>query len=215
MAEYIYTTVPGKLRSLFTKLREVGVPSKVTVRWLTSIGFTSSNDASLLGVLKFIGFVDASGVPTPKWSNYRGTNYRKVLAEAIREGYIDLFAVYPDAWQRSQTELEHVFSTSSTGGQQVIAKTVSTFKSLAELAEFTPVAAQTDMHMSSGPLHVPVSGPSSGSTTAPLSADRTRGSGPSVHIDVQVHIAPEASADQIEQIFASMAKHLYGGRERE
>jgi glycine cleavage system regulatory protein len=35
--------------------------------------------------------------------------------------------------------------------------------------------------------------------------------GPALHIDIQIHISPEASADQIDQIFASMAKHLYGG----
>lgn len=32
---------------------------------------------------------------------------------------------------------------------------------------------------------------------------------PSLHVAIQVHIPPEATADQIEQIFASMAKHLY------
>lgn len=32
---------------------------------------------------------------------------------------------------------------------------------------------------------------------------------PSLHIDVQIHISPEASADQIDQIFKSMATHLY------
>jgi hypothetical protein len=33
---------------------------------------------------------------------------------------------------------------------------------------------------------------------------------PSVHIDIQVHIDPAATSDQIDQIFASMARHLYG-----
>ena len=33
---------------------------------------------------------------------------------------------------------------------------------------------------------------------------------PSVHIDVQIHIDSNAAAAQIDQIFASMAKHLYG-----
>ena len=33
---------------------------------------------------------------------------------------------------------------------------------------------------------------------------------PSVHIDVQIHIDASATAEQIDQIFASMAKHLYG-----
>jgi len=34
--------------------------------------------------------------------------------------------------------------------------------------------------------------------------------GPSIHIDIQIHIDSSASADQIDQIFASMARHLYG-----
>ncbi len=33
---------------------------------------------------------------------------------------------------------------------------------------------------------------------------------PSIHVDVQVHIDPNASAEQIDKIFASMARHLYG-----
>jgi len=33
---------------------------------------------------------------------------------------------------------------------------------------------------------------------------------PPLHIDIQVHISPDASADQIDKIFESMAKHLYG-----
>ncbi|MEO6045423.1 MAG: hypothetical protein ABIQ47_16100 [Tepidiformaceae bacterium] len=32
---------------------------------------------------------------------------------------------------------------------------------------------------------------------------------PTVHIDVQVHIPPDASAEQLDAIFASMAKHFY------
>lgn len=33
---------------------------------------------------------------------------------------------------------------------------------------------------------------------------------PALHIDIQVHIDATASAEQIDQIFASMARHLYG-----
>ncbi|MDN7619565.1 hypothetical protein QZM39_06950 [Burkholderia cenocepacia] len=31
---------------------------------------------------------------------------------------------------------------------------------------------------------------------------------PKLHIDVQIHISPESSAEQIDKIFESMAKHL-------
>jgi hypothetical protein len=204
MADYVYTTVTGKIKQLLAKMREVGVPPKVTVQWLKTVGFTSSNDASLIGVLKFIGLTDSSGIPTAQWTQYRGANHRQVLGEAIRRGYADLFAVYPDANQRNQADLDHVFTTSSSGGKQVIAKTVGTFKALAEQADFSPIVERTDLHMPSGPLHTPAAR-SEGS-----SGPRSPGAIPSLHIDIQVHISPEASAEQIEQVFASMAKHLYG-----
>lgn len=205
MGDFTYTTVPGKLKPLLEKIRQVGVPSKVGVQWLKTIGFTSSNDASLLGILKAIGLTDPSNVPTPTWSQFRGTHHRKILGEAIRSGYSELFAVYTDAWQRSNTELEHVFSTSSSAGKQVITKTVATFKALCECAEFVEA---TTLSMPSGPVHAPVAAmPSLVSQNGPVTNPN-----PSVHIDIQIHISPEASGDQIDQIFKSMAKHLYGPR---
>ncbi|MFH0846917.1 MAG: hypothetical protein V1894_02520 [Chloroflexota bacterium] len=33
---------------------------------------------------------------------------------------------------------------------------------------------------------------------------------PSIHIDFQIHISPETTPEQIEQIFASMRRHFYG-----
>jgi hypothetical protein len=33
---------------------------------------------------------------------------------------------------------------------------------------------------------------------------------PNLHIDLQIHISPESTPEQIDSIFASMAKHLYG-----
>ena len=44
---------------------------------------------------------------------------------------------------------------------------------------------------------------------AQTSANGTR-TRPNLHIDLQIHISPESSPEQIETIFACMAKHLYG-----
>lgn len=208
MADFTYTTVPGKIKPLLEKLRQVGVPPKATVQWLKTIGFTSSNDTSLLGVLKAVGLVDSSNVPTGIWSAYRGVHHKKILGDAIRKGYAELFAVYPDAWQRPNSDLEHVFSTSSTAGQQVIAKTVGTFKALCDNAEFGPVDQQPTPVVQTGPMHTPVSQ----QLTTPTPGMGT-GTTPSIHIDIQIHISPEASTDQIDQVFKSMAKHLYGAKD--
>lgn len=47
-------------------------------------------------------------------------------------------------------------------------------------------------------------------TPSPNPADggKTHGFSPRLHIDVQVHISPESSPEQIDKIFESMAKHL-------
>jgi hypothetical protein len=208
VSEFCYTTVPGKIKTLMGKLREVGVPKKVTVQWLKRLGFTSSNDSSLVGVLKQIDLVDSTNVPTARWTHYRGADHKKVLGEAIRHGYADLYAVYPDAHQRSQTDLDHVFSTQSSGGKQVITKTISTFKSLVELADFSssgsvqPAAAPTPAAPADPAARAQVQRPPAlDGTSAP-----TR---PNLHIDIQVHISPEASPEQIEKVFESMARHLY------
>jgi hypothetical protein len=198
MAEFQYTTVPGKLKKLLSKIHEVGVPSKASNKWLKSIGFNSSNDGTLLTILKFIHFIDSSNVPMAKWTEYRGTNHAHVLASAIREGYADLYATYPDAHSRNVSELENVFSTSSSAGKQVIGLTVRTFQKLCEQADFS--ASGVPKHPGT-PDVLPSGVPSMGHAQ------------PSLHIDIQVHISPDAKPEQIEQIFSSMAKHLYKGKD--
>jgi hypothetical protein len=210
MAEFAYTTVPGKIKPLLEKIRGVGIPPKATVQWLKTIGFKSSNDSGLLGMLKVAGLIDGSNVPTSTWSMYRGANHRAALGEALRIGYADLFTVYPDAWQRSNTELEHVFATSTNAGKQVISKTVASFKALCECADFAAAGEQNGQSMhTAAPLHVPVA--SDGLNPKLVTNDGKPS--PSLHIDLQIHVSPEASPEQIDQIFKSMAKHLYGAKD--
>ncbi len=206
MVDYAYTTVTGKIKPLLDKVRQVGIPPKVQGPWLKTVGFTSSNDTSLITVLKFIGLVDGSGVPTPTWSAYRGVNHKVVLGEAIRTGYAELYAVYPDAHKRTNQELTHVFSTSSSAGQQAISKTVQTFKALVEEAEFSVSSPSNENTMHSGPLQA---APNANNPPSPIPAQN----GPAVHIDIQIHISPDSTAQQIDKIFESMAKHLYGRKE--
>ncbi|ODT27989.1 MAG: hypothetical protein ABS63_06085 [Microbacterium sp. SCN 70-27] len=43
----------------------------------------------------------------------------------------------------------------------------------------------------------------------PVAPIQGTANGPEVRLDIQIHIPATATADQIDQIFASMAKHLY------
>ena len=180
----------------------------MSVSWLKTVGFTSSNDKSIIGVLKFIGFIDQSGVPTSTWSAFRGARHKAILGGAIRKGYAELYAIYPDAHLRTNIDLTHVFSTSSSAGSQVIGKTVATFKALADEAEFDTSTAAAETFMPSGPLHT---APASAVQQTPQSLQIQ--AGPALHIDIQIHISPDSTSEQIEKILASMAKHLYGRKD--
>lgn len=207
MPEYQYTVVPGKLKDLLQKIREIGVPPKVSLKWLESIGFASSNDRGMLPVLEQIGFLDSSDAPTDRWKNYRGDNHRKVLAEGIVFGYPDLYNVYPNAHARTPQELEGFFSTRSSAGRQVITKIVGTFRNLCELADFSGVPTDSD------PMSRKLDIKAIQIKDIPESKQEHSSFSPKVHIDVQIHISPDTTPEQIDQIFASMAKHLYKPRE--
>lgn len=203
MADYPYTTVPGRLKILLSKMKEVGVPSKATQQWLKSIGFKSSNDRSLLNILRFIGFIDSSQTPTEIWRSYRGAQHGQVLANAIRQGYSELFSVYPDAHARATTEITHVVSTSSSAGKQAISKTVRTFQNLCAEADFSATGKVSPAPVQTGVgSTIPLA-----ATTEPLAVSGAVA--PSLHIDIQVHISPDAKPEQIDKIFESMAKHIY------
>jgi len=208
MADFPYTQVTGKLKSFLEKIQQVGRPDIVDKKWLASLGFRASNDATIIPILKFIGFVDQSGKPIDnRWLAYRGdkSRARKVLAEGICEGYAELFQTYPDAHQRSDSDLESFFSTRSTAGAQVISKTVTTFKTLCELADFSDVTASAQP-----PVPEPPS-PSGVVDTAPgitRTAVRGLGTGVTININIQLTLPETTDETVYDKFFAALKKHL-------
>jgi hypothetical protein len=200
VAEFKYTTVFGKLEGVLEKIRTTGVPPKANGDWLKALGYTSSNDKSIPPILKALGFLDGSNAPTQRWRDFRGADHRRVLGVGVREAYGELFELYPDGCARSDAELEAFFRTRTDGGDQVVKKLVGTFKALCANAD---VGGEVSLGG--------VSQKSTANAVGPQSPERASGSAPSpsLHIDIQVHISPDSSSEQIDQIFKSMAKHLY------
>lgn len=201
MADFPYTQVTGKLRSFFDKIGQVGKPETVDKKWLASIGMKASNDPTIIPVLKFIGFIDPSGKPTSRWTNYRDKSRAgKVLAEGIVEGYADLFQVYPNANRRNDEELKSFFSTKTKGGAQVVSKTVTTFRNLCELAVFDDVSIETITSQS-----VQSSQESFEPSTKVV---KELGTGITININVQLTLPETTDENVYDKLFASMKKHL-------
>ncbi|MCY3799148.1 MAG: DUF5343 domain-containing protein [Chloroflexi bacterium] len=206
MSNFPYAQAPNKLEELLQSVQTVGVPEKASTNWLKSTGFTSSNDVSMIRVLKFIGLLDSSSVPTEVWQSYRDRDKaRTVLAASIRHGYSDLFDHFPDADARSHDDLTNYIAARTTLGTNATQKAVKTFQALCSLADFS---ADTDNGASTGDN----GNAESANAGTPLVAPppNIESPTPTLHIDFQVHIAADAPPEQIDKIFESMAKHLYG-----
>lgn len=210
MANYPYAKMPAKLANFFHKIQQdVSVPDKVSTKWLQSIGFTSSNDVSMIGVLQFIGFVDSAKVPTEDWQSYRDRDKApRVLAQSIRRGYSELFDRYNDAQSRNNDELTNFFRSEGGLGSKATALMVKTFAELCSLSQFSETSTNGAQISQKGNARlVP-----QGETPVSESAEPAM---PALHLDVQIHISADASPEQIDHIFESMAKHLYkSGKEQ-
>ena len=207
MTQFPYAQTKKSLKGTIDKIPIIGVPEVVDAKFLASIGYGNSNDLRVIGVLRFIGFLDTDSRPTQLWQAYRNPHQAKsIMADAIRTAYTDLFAQRPHAEVVNSSDLTSFFAAHTKAGTDVVRKSVSTFVTLCEYADF---ASQP----SSGYPEVKPAGVTNGSD------GRQQGNGikppslpdqqPALHIDVQIHISPSADADQIDNIFRSMAKHLY------
>lgn len=159
-------------------------------------------------VLEFMGLIN-SKTPTQLWRDYRSSpDHKATLGQAIRSAYADLFHTFPNAHELDGEQLKSYFRAHSDGGDKVIANTLSTFTSLRGAATFDAVAAATTSAKKPGA--VPAQERATNHTREQQRVPRHAPTGPEVHIDIQVHISADMSPEQIDTIFSSMAKHLYG-----
>lgn len=105
-SEYPSTTRMASIERFLEKIREVGVPEKVDRQYLKQIGFKGGTNTYLIGIMKGLDFIDKDGTPTTRWKEYRdASKSKKVMAEAIKAAYRDLYATYPDAHKRTEETL--------------------------------------------------------------------------------------------------------------
>ena len=141
MTNYPYVFAIGKLNELFERIKKVGVPDVVNAKYLAQLGYKSNNDKRFVPLLKFLGFINSSGVPQNLWTVYRTNSKtaKRALAQAIKESYSQLFSDFPDANRKDNEALRTYFSANTTVGKYALDSIVRTFKALCVLADFEGV----------------------------------------------------------------------------
>lgn len=207
MSSFVYITNSARVKEFFGTIQGAGVPSKVTTKYIESLGFKTKNDRPLLTIVKALGFVTSSGEPTKKWQLYRNKKHAPaVMAQAIKEYYAELYKTYADAHLKDNEALHNFFSTQTTVGATTLRFMIATFRTLAGLADFqaqpTPAPADATPPAGDIPLQVDTT------ELLQLLSKKQGKAGLTVNINIQLTLPEGATPETFDAFFNAMKKHL-------
>ncbi len=204
---YLITT--KNLEAFLNALKTAKAPERFTTKFLNQLDFSSSNDRLFIGVIKALGFTDDAGVPTKRYYAFLDQSESgRVLAEAIREAYEDLFGVNKKAQDLSVEEVRNKLKTLTQGqkSEKVVSLMANTFKALAGLAEWrappnpTP-SPSAEIKAPASPIVPP----------DPSTEHSSRGKSDKpfqLHYDIHIHLPESRDPAVFDAIFDAMRKHL-------
>jgi len=198
------------LGAIFQKIVEGAAPDKFTIAHLKGLGFSSSNDFGVLALLKDLNFLTGDGSPTSRYLAYRDrTQSRRVLGEALREAYGDLFLINEQLSKKDGTAVEGKFKQVHNVTDRVAAEQAKTFFALMQLADVTPqnsapAAASTEKTIEKPEAASP---PAAATATAPADvAPRVSLGG--LRYNIEIHLPATKDVEVYNAIFKSLKEHL-------
>lgn len=163
--------------------------------------------AFFVGVLKGLGFIDESGVPTKRYYSFLDqAESGKVLAEAVREAYDDLFAVNKKAQDLSVEAAKNKLKTLTQGqkSDNVVGLMAMTFKALCGLADWkAPVVEKTAEKEKEK-----AKDQDKQTLDAHGMAAAHAGKAFQLHYDIHIHLPESRDPAVFDAIFEAMKKHL-------
>lgn len=140
-----YLTSTRNLKGILDAIGGAQAPKKFTFSFLERLGFKSSSDRLIIGVLKALGFLTPAAEPTNRYFRFLdGSQSKTVLGEALQDAYSDLFQVNKKAYELSRADLKNKLRTITQGqlSDAVLDKVAMTFKAFAALADFSAVSTE-------------------------------------------------------------------------
>jgi hypothetical protein len=192
------------------------LPDEVNARYLaTVLGISERAAANLQPNLRRVGLIDDRGVPTDRAVMWRDdTHYAEVCAAIVADVYPKELRDAAPPPDPGRDRVVSWFARTTRTGQAASSQMARLYLLLAE-ANLEDAASSVEASTRQARERPPRT---RSAQPAKLEGVRARNladlaaastDNPSVHIDIQVHIDASASPGQIDQIFSSMAKHLY------
>jgi len=209
-----YLTSTKNTADILRAIVAAQAPDRFTYKFLEGLGFAGSNDRAMINVLKALGMLNDSGVPTRRYHEYLDQSQSEiVLAQGIRDAYTDLFRVNKSANSMSQAEVKNKMKTLSEGAftDRVLALMAATFTTLVKSADFSG-AIELEPEQTSDDADA---GEGNGQPDPPK--DRNGGSSPSsgnsrkigdLVYNINIHLPESRDQAVYDALFKSLKEHL-------
>jgi hypothetical protein len=175
-------------------------PPKFTQAHLKSIGFKSSNDFGVIGLLKDLKFLSEDGTPTQRYHDYRDKSKSKgVMAAALSDAYEDLFHINENPTKQDRSSIQGKFKSTHNVSERVAELQAATFFTLLDMADLNsksnkaePSPASEEKPASNGqPPAVPFAGQLGG-----------------LRYNIEIHLPATKDVEVFNAIFKSLKEHL-------
>jgi hypothetical protein len=198
------------------------IPGVITDNYLATVLDMAANSAraNVLPFLRTLGIIDTDGKPKERAKLWRDDNsYPEVCQAILKEVYPDeLLHAVPDP-QENRDSTKRWFANQTGSGDAACSRMAALYTILID-ANPSPKSgaskqkpAQKHPKEMTKPPQPKIARKKEPQKSTTIDPSITTHDGepriPSININLQVHISADASSDQIEQIFAAMAKHIY------
>lgn len=209
-------------------------PERVSPSYVaTALGMgEASASANIIPPLRAFGLIDEAGKPSDLAYDWRDdSKYAEVCKRIVDTSYPqELRDLFHDTSAQAK-DVENWFARSAKVGQSAARAYAATYLMLLE-ADLTKAKEQNGSKAKAASTASKTAKPAARSQMvtnvakpvgpAPLNANKAddqhsepnddfpprRAFSPKLHVDIQIHISPDSSPEQIDKIFESMAKHL-------
>ena len=208
-----YLTSVKNFEGIMNSILGARAPERFTNKFLEDLGYKSSNDRLILGVLKSLGLLNDTGEPTQRYYDFLDqTQSKKVIATGIQEAYEDLFNLKRDAQNMSQEEVKNKLKTLTQGskGDKVIDSMARTFKTLCDYADWSEIPINSQVNSTSASKNNDISEkPDYVIQNSPKSVESKPISNQlGLHYNIQIHLPETTNMAVYDAIFQSIKKHL-------
>lgn len=198
-----YVQIYGQLPEVFGRISDGAAPEKFTTQHLKDWGYASSNYRAVIPLLKALGFLSADGTPTTRYHEYRNTaQSKRVMGDAIREAYSDLFTIKAKPTGGDRQLIEGKFKSTHNTSPTTAKLMANTFYALLDLADLSlspesKPEAKANPVQSDSPLPV-----------TPVETQTKAHGRPSLHYNIQIHLPATKDIEVFNAIFKSLKEHL-------